>query len=279
MPESPAKGHIKLARKAFASDPWWQAKRTFSKWEAWVDMIQLAQWAPRKFNTTKYGVISLERGELILSLSLMTKRWGWSTQACRTFVKSPEFSTRVKAGRETQAGTVYLIINYDRYQGTPEEINTPTNTPVNTPLTHLQHTSNTRTSSKAVKAVKQVKRIAAAGASDVTNLDAFPKLTMDAAHDRWVARIGAVEYSRFRKALLPVFQAKPLAYTGEQLADGVDAFYDGMQADNPAYRGKWTVQKFAGELHEWVRLGAMELVDDWGAPTERAAIAGIARHG
>lgn len=142
------RGHIKIARKAFAEDKWWTAKRVFSKWEAWVDMIQLAQWEPREFCSTKFGTIKLDRGEFVLSLRKMADRWGWSFQSVRSFTQSPTFHTRLATQRETPAGTVYLIVNYDLYQSTE----VPTTQPATQQITQDQHSTNTRTSSKAVKA-------------------------------------------------------------------------------------------------------------------------------
>lgn len=150
MTEAP-KGHVKIARKAFDSDEWWLERRALSKWEAWVDMIQLAQWAPRNLVTTKFGTVRLERGEFVLSLSQMAKRWRWSVRSVRTFTESPVFSTRVSTREVTQAGTVYLIVNYDRYQSTPEASDTASDTPDDRPSTYLRQATDTRTSSKAVK--------------------------------------------------------------------------------------------------------------------------------
>lgn len=133
------RGHIKIARKAFAEDKWWLEKRVFSKWEAWEDMIQLAQHEPREFVSTKFGTIRLERGEFVLSLRRMAERWGWGLQSTRSFTRSATFRTRLATQRETQAGTVYRIVNYDLYQSTEEK---PTQ-PATQQITHDQHTSNT----------------------------------------------------------------------------------------------------------------------------------------
>lgn len=141
------RGHIKIARKAFADDKWWKAKRVFSKWEAWLDMIQLAQWEAREFTSTKFGTVRLERGEFILSLRKMSERWNWGFQSVRSFTESPSFTSRVATQRTTPAGTVYLIINYDVDQSTETKL-TQAVTP---PVTQDQHRTNTRTSSKAVK--------------------------------------------------------------------------------------------------------------------------------
>lgn len=144
-------GHVKIARKTFAEDKWWKAKRAYSKWEAWVDMIQLAQWEAREFCSTKFGTIRLERGEFILSERKMAERWSWGRQSVRSFTSSHTFCTRVATQRTTPAGTVYLIVNYDLYQSAELSINPPSNPPKNPGLTQDQPRTNPRTSSKAVK--------------------------------------------------------------------------------------------------------------------------------
>lgn len=148
------RGHVKIARKAFADDKWWLEKRVFSKWEAFVDMIQLAQWEAREFTSTKFGTIRLERGEFILSERKMGERWNWGRQSVRSFTSSHTFTSRLATQRTTPAGTVYLIVNYDLYQSTDLPANPPTN-PLNNPtLTQDQPSTNPRTSSKAVKQLK-----------------------------------------------------------------------------------------------------------------------------
>lgn len=170
MAEAP-RGHIKIARKAFHEvhgDRWFLEKRAFSKWEAWLDMIQIAQFGPREIVTTKFGTIKLGRGEFVMSQRTMASRWGWTHQTVRTFVNSAEFRSRIHTRPPqvahtsdprpathpaTQAGTVYVIVNYDTYQSRYSDNNTPDNTPINTPVTHLQHTSNTRDKQLSSKAV------------------------------------------------------------------------------------------------------------------------------
>lgn len=146
------RGHIKIARKAFADDKWWLEKRVFSKWEAWEDMIQLAQWETREFTSTKFGTIRLERGEFVLSERKMAERWGWGRQSARSFTRSATFRTRLATQRETPAGTVYLIVNYNLYQSTDQLPNPPSNPANNPGVTQDQPSTNPRTSSKAVKA-------------------------------------------------------------------------------------------------------------------------------
>lgn len=153
-------GHIKLSRKLFDGDPWWTEKRVFSRFEAWVDILQLTAW---RETTIEYRgePISLGRGEFVLSVRHAATRWGWPEKRVRSFFEraqqtaqhsahrnTPEGAqqkaqqkARLRAQRETQAGIVYLVVNYDFYQafsaaglsenGTPD--GTANGTPDGTP--------------------------------------------------------------------------------------------------------------------------------------------------
>lgn len=114
-------GHIKMSRKAYATDPWWNEPRDFSKWEAWEWMIQEAAYAPRR-RLIAGTVVELNRGEVLASVRFLAKAWGWSVKRVRTWVRDGQTTGKIKAQREAQGGTVYLLVNYDTYQGgdTPE---------------------------------------------------------------------------------------------------------------------------------------------------------------
>lgn len=118
-------GHIKISRKAYAEDPLWNMSRTFSRWEAWEDMIQMAAWKPYLKVTDDLQTVPLERGELVASLRYFAIRWKWGVQQVRTFIRWLVEADRVVAQRETQVGTVYLLVKYDSYQTNPNETNTP----------------------------------------------------------------------------------------------------------------------------------------------------------
>lgn len=113
------------------------------------------------------------------------------------------------------------------------------------------------------------------GAPKPSGLDVLPKPTCDVAYERWVARIGAVDYGRFRRALLGVFKAGGDRPTPDQLTESITAFAEARDAENPKWRGTWTPEKWVGDIRTWVRLGGMSLVDEWGMPTERGKAAGI----
>lgn len=266
------RGHIKIARKRFAGDRWWKEKRAFSKWEAWVDMIQLAQYQPRAVMTTRFGTIALERGEFILSLRQMADRWGWGLKSVRNLVNSQPFLSRIAAQRETQAGTVYLVIDYEVEQGGTEEGAQP-EAQVGA---HLGHTRGTRVSSKAVKQVKETTGVGSNGADPEPGSESkkLSKPDCDAFWQKWGELFGPVKYGRFRKALLVAYEPGMPVYTRDEILDAIQAAYEWLIEQDDRERGFFSLEKgFIARLAEWVRFGRMPLVEG-GEMTERGAWAG-----
>jgi hypothetical protein len=114
------KGHIKIARRSFdpvAGDPFWLEQREFSRWEAWVDVLQLAAFRDRQ-HVTQFGTVHLCRGEFVASLRWLADRWTWTVKKVRNWISTLSKWARIRAQREEAAGTVYLIVNYERYQTT-----------------------------------------------------------------------------------------------------------------------------------------------------------------
>lgn len=153
MSDAAPLGHIKLARKAFDpehGDELWLEPREFSRWEAWVDVIQLAAFRPRTHHSA-YGAIALLRGEFVASLRWLASRWHWTVKRVRTWISDCEKGARLKAHRQTEAGTVYLIVNYDTYQNTGQSKTSDAGTPKGTDGAQQGHKKE---AGKAVQAVK-----------------------------------------------------------------------------------------------------------------------------
>jgi hypothetical protein len=98
---------------------------------------------------------------------------------------------------------------------------------------------------------------------------------MDAIYESWVARIGAVNYGRLRKAVQPIYESLAASPTAEEIIRALEAFSESRSADRPQYRNTWTPERFGADIHNWIRVGAMELIDEYGAPTERGIASGI----
>lgn len=110
--------HVKIARKAYETDLFWNEPRTFSRWEAWEDLIQEASWKPRTWTMSRGRVLKLQRGETIpLSHSLLATRWNWTVKQVRCFLDLVIEEGRLRAVQRTRKGHTYLLVNYEHYQG------------------------------------------------------------------------------------------------------------------------------------------------------------------
>lgn len=108
------KGYIQLHRKLYSH--WlWQEPRTYSRAEAWIDLLLRAQWADAKI--LWYGqMVDLKRGELVTSQNHLMRRWGWSNTKVRGFLELLVAEGMV----EVQAYTKYThigVVAYNDHQG------------------------------------------------------------------------------------------------------------------------------------------------------------------
>lgn len=255
------RGHVRIPRSEF-SGKWWAEKRVFSKWEAWLDMYQLAQHEAREFTSTKFGTIRLERGEFVLSLRKMADRWNWGLKSVRNLVNSQPFLARLRAQRETQAGTIYLIVNYDDGDSGKEEGAQP---PAQQ-RAHEGHTRGTRTSTKALTTTT----LTASGEAGLEGLPksngrkpkAPPKYPDYAPPDRqrlhkeWSMTKGPIAFSRYVAATGPCFPA----YTVDQVsaAQGL-AIVEAKQSHALRFL---TPETFAQNIVDYVERAEQEPVKD-----------------
>lgn len=113
-----AYGYIKISRKLFDTDPFWQEDRVFSRVEAWLDLIQRAAYRSHEL-CINGEVVTICRGQLVASERFLEKRWGWSRTKVRRFLKELQRMGRViveKSDVGAHLGTVVSLCNYDRYQ-------------------------------------------------------------------------------------------------------------------------------------------------------------------
>lgn len=110
-------GHYKISRKT-NDDPFWNEPRIFSKWEAWEYVIRHTAYANHR-KPFAHDFIELERGQFVASLRYLAKKWQWGLKRVRNFLGLLERMGRIRAHKRTQQGTVYVVVNYDLYQGTP----------------------------------------------------------------------------------------------------------------------------------------------------------------
>jgi hypothetical protein len=149
------RAHIKVSRRFFEEDAWWNEPRRFSKAEAWIDCIQMASWKARRY-AIGLEVEQLERGEFMASLRYLAQRWRWGKSAVSDFLKALVKRGHIRGQREGQMGTVYLLVNYDAYQsgdrGPPDTSPDTKPDSSRTPPGHLPDKTEAVKAGKAVRA-------------------------------------------------------------------------------------------------------------------------------
>lgn len=95
-------------------DHWTYKDKPFNRSMAWIDLLLIAN---HKTYTTmwKGKKTTFKRGDVNLSLTELSKRWGWSRGKTRRFILSLEMDGMVNAKR-TADGTVITLVKYDDFQ-------------------------------------------------------------------------------------------------------------------------------------------------------------------
>jgi hypothetical protein len=126
------RGFIKLYRSSVENGLYFC--EPFGKWQAWQDLILLANYKPSSFS--KRGVfIEVPRGALAWSQKGLAARWKWSRHKVSNFLKRLEMEHQI-AHQINNVTTLIIIVNYDKYQ----DANTKKDTK-RTPKGHQKDTS------------------------------------------------------------------------------------------------------------------------------------------
>ena len=127
------KGYIKLSRKFFDNEMW-QAARTFSECEAWLDLIQSARFEASP-TTSCIGSckVTWGRGQYPASVRFLSKKWGRGERWVRVFLTKLKKEGMI-AIENSQGVSVITLVNYDKYNDSVKEENgTPKDTVSDTP--------------------------------------------------------------------------------------------------------------------------------------------------
>jgi len=102
-------GWIKIDRSI--QDSWLWKEKPFCTAGAWIDLIVLASW--HEYKTFRLDVV--KEGELIVTQEVLQRRWGWSRQRTRLFLKKLENDEMITTFT-TSYGTKITLCNYSKYQ-------------------------------------------------------------------------------------------------------------------------------------------------------------------
>lgn len=131
-------GYIKVGRQL--QHHWLWEDRPFSKGQAWIDLIMMANYESKKF-PYKNVVIEGKRGTVYRSKTYLANRWGWDRKKVTQFLKQLE-NDKMVATKSTTQGTTISLINYDKFQdsgSTKEQQKTQTMDNDGSTLPHIQY--------------------------------------------------------------------------------------------------------------------------------------------
>lgn len=107
-------GWIKIHRSI--TNHWlYSEKRTYSKLEAWYDMLMTVNYTDNKV-LIKGNLYNVKRGQSILSLESWGKRWNWDKSKVRRFLNTLQTDNMIELKSDTIT-TQLTICNYESYQG------------------------------------------------------------------------------------------------------------------------------------------------------------------
>lgn len=107
------KGWISIHRKI--TDHWlYQEKRTFSKFEAWLDILMEVNHSEVK-TTIQNKLFTVKIGQSINSLDTWSKRWNWNKSRVRRFLKMLEDDKMIRLRNEFKT-TRLTVCKYEDYQ-------------------------------------------------------------------------------------------------------------------------------------------------------------------
>jgi DNA-binding transcriptional regulator YhcF (GntR family) len=112
------------------------ARGSYSRMEAWIDLLCLAQYKPARVNN-RGEVVTLDVGQLLGARSYLALRWNWSDKTVRNFLETLEVDEMISfssksgevihkdegqqkgqqsANSKTNKANVITVCNYSRYQ-------------------------------------------------------------------------------------------------------------------------------------------------------------------
>jgi uncharacterized phage protein (TIGR02220 family) len=114
------RGYIKLWR-AIWDNEFWPVERPYTRPEAWLDMLMLANFKATSFR--KRGKrVEVKRGQLGRSIKGLADRWNWSQgKVDRYLVELAEGDEPQIEYQKSNLTTIITIINYEKYQGDSEQ--------------------------------------------------------------------------------------------------------------------------------------------------------------
>lgn len=113
-----SQGWFKIWRQVKSNWVW--DDRPFARGQAWIDLIGRATYKDGGESVFFMNrLFELQRGELVTSLRILAKEWGWSTKKVSKFLDDLQRDKMIEK-RNSDLLRIY-IMNYEKYQPIDEE--------------------------------------------------------------------------------------------------------------------------------------------------------------
>lgn len=113
-------GYIAISRKLFQHELFTE-KREYSRFEAWVDLIQLCAFEDNNSMLFKGRVVKWGRGQAIASVRFLQQRWSWkSVDKVFCFLELLRSQEMIQTDKEQGIGRITLC-KYDDYNPKPNK--------------------------------------------------------------------------------------------------------------------------------------------------------------
>jgi len=142
MPE----GYIKLWRSSV--DNKFYFAEPFTKWQAWVDLLLLANHTDSYTREVRGITVEIKRGQVIAGEQFLADRWQWSRGKVRRYLQQLEGKTVQQiVQQKDNVITVISIVNWGLYQNSDTTNNT------------ADGTTNSTTDGQQTDTIKNVKNV------------------------------------------------------------------------------------------------------------------------
>jgi len=106
-------GWFRVYRKLFDHDLW--LLEPFTRGQAWIDLVGNANHKEGSF-MIRGNLVTVKRGQIGWSEVSMAKRWRWSRNKVRRFLKWLETEQQIEQQKDRYLTTIITILNYAQYQ-------------------------------------------------------------------------------------------------------------------------------------------------------------------
>lgn len=97
---------------------WVWMDKPFSRGQAWIDLILLAQHQDSTFTDRRGNLIDGKRGCVYRSERFLAERWGWSRKKLANYLLRLEQDNMIEVDKKRASErTTIFIVNYDTFQG------------------------------------------------------------------------------------------------------------------------------------------------------------------